>query len=140
MLQVTETIAIADWELSESFMRASGPGGQNVNKVSTAVELRFEAERSPHLTAAVKARLKRLAGRRWTLEGALVIQVEDTRSQAQNREIARQRLVELIKAALVAPKRRIATKPTLGSQRRRIAAKTQRGEVKALRGRVEGEE
>ncbi|HMS93992.1 MAG: aminoacyl-tRNA hydrolase [Tabrizicola sp.] len=140
MLQVTETIAIADWELSESFMRASGPGGQNVNKVSTAVELRFEAERSPHLTAAVKVRLKRLAGRRWTLEGALVIQVEDTRSQAQNREIARKRLVELIRQALVAPKRRIATKPTLGSQRRRIAAKTQRGEVKSLRGKVEGEE
>ncbi|MBL9046040.1 MAG: aminoacyl-tRNA hydrolase [Tabrizicola sp.] len=140
MLQVTETIAIADWELSESFMRASGPGGQNVNKVSTAVELRFEAERSPHLTAAVKARLKRLAGRRWTLEGALVIQVEDTRSQAQNREIARKRLVELIRQALVAPKRRIATKPTLGSERRRIAAKTRRGEVKSLRGKVEGEE
>jgi ribosome-associated protein len=140
MLHVTETIAIADWELSESFMRASGPGGQNVNKVSTAVELRFEADRSPNLTPAVKARLKRLAGRRWTLEGALVIQVEDTRSQAQNRELARERLVELIRQALVAPKRRIATKPTLGSQRRRIAAKTQRGEVKALRGKIEGEE
>ena len=140
MLHVTETIAIADWELSESFMRASGPGGQNVNKVSTAVELRFEADRSPNLTPAVKARLKRLAGRRWTIEGALVIQVEDTRSQAQNRELARERLVELIRQALIAPKRRIATKPTLGSQRRRIAAKTQRGEVKALRGKVEGEE
>ena len=140
MLHVTETIAIADWELSESFMRASGPGGQNVNKVSTAVELRFEADRSPNLTPAVKARLKRLAGRRWTIEGALVIQVEDTRSQAQNRELARERLVELIRQALVAPKRRIATKPTLGSQRRRIAAKTQRGEVKALRGKVEGDE
>lgn len=140
MLHITETIAIADWELSESFMRASGPGGQNVNKVSTAVELRFEAERSPNLPPAVKARLKRLAGRRWTLEGALVIQVEETRSQAQNREIARERLAELIRQALVAPKRRIATKPTLGSQRRRIAAKTQRGEVKALRGKVEGEE
>jgi ribosome-associated protein len=136
MLHVTDTLAIADWELTESFMRASGPGGQNVNKVSTAVELRFEAERSPHLAPGVKARLRKLAGRRWTTDGAIVIQVEDTRSQARNREIARERLVEMIRAALVAPKRRIATKPTLGSQRRRVAAKTARGEVKALRGRI----
>ena len=140
MLFVTDTIAIADWELSESFMRASGPGGQNVNKVSTAVELRFEAERSPHLVSSVKTRLKKLAGRKWTLEGAIVLQVDDTRSQARNREIARERLVEMIRAALVVPKRRIATKPTLGSQRRRIAAKTQRGEVKSLRGKIGDEE
>ena len=140
MLRITDTSAIADWEMTESFSRASGPGGQNVNKVSTAVELRFEAARSPHLSPAVKARLKRLAGRRWTLDGAIVIRAEETRSQARNREIARERLAELIRAALVAPKRRIATKPTLGSQRRRIAAKTQRGEVKALRGKVGDEE
>ena len=140
MLHVTETLAIADWELTESFMRASGPGGQNVNKVSSAVELRFEAERSPSLAPPVKARLKRLAGRKWTAEGAIVIQVDETRSQARNREIARDRLVEMIRAALVAPKRRIATKPTPGSQRRRLAAKTVRGEVKALRGRVEDDE
>ena len=140
MLYVTETLAIADWELSESFMRASGPGGQNVNKVSTAVELRFEAERSPHLPAPVKARLRRIAGRKWTAEGAIVVQVDDTRSQARNRDIARERLVEMIRAALVVPKRRIATKPTLGSQRRRLAAKTQRGEVKSLRGKPDGEE
>ena len=140
MLWITETLHIADWELSESFVRSSGPGGQNVNKVSTAVELRFEAERSPHLTAPVKARLTRIAGRKWTLEGAIVLQVEDTRSQARNREIARERLAEMIRAALVAPKRRIATKPTLGSQRRRLAAKVQRGEVKSLRGKVGDEE
>lgn len=140
MLRITETITIADWELSESFSRSSGPGGQNVNKVETAVELRFEAERSPHLTPAVKARLRRIAGRRWTTEGAIVIRAEETRSQARNRELAEARLVEMIRQALVAPKRRIATKPTQGSQRRRLAAKAQRGEVKSLRGRVEGEE
>ncbi len=140
MLHVTDTLAIADWELSETFIRASGPGGQNVNKVSTAVELRFEAERSPHLPGPVKTRLRRLAGRRWTLEGAIVLQVDDTRSQARNREIARARLVDLIRLALVAPKRRVATKPTLGSHRRRLAAKAVRGEVKAGRGRVAEDE
>ncbi len=137
MLWISDTISIADWEMSESFTRSSGPGGQNVNKVSSAVELRFEAERSPALEPAVKTRLKRLAGRRWTNEGAIVIQVEDTRSQARNREIARERLAELIRSALVAPKRRVKTRPTLGSKRRRLAAKAVRGEVKALRGKVD---
>ena len=139
MLRITDTLTLADWELSESFSRSSGPGGQNVNKVETAVELRFEAERSPHLTPAVKARLKRLAGRRWTTEGAIVIRAEETRSQIRNRALAEERLVEMIRAALVAPKRRIATKPTLGSQRRRLTAKAVRGEVKALRGKVDEE-
>ena len=137
MVRINDDITLLDWELSESFMRASGPGGQNVNKVSSAVELRFEAERSPSLTGPVKIRLKRLAGRRWTLDGALILQCDETRSQVRNRELVRERLVDLIRKALVAPKRRIATRPTLGSKNRRIKAKKVRGEVKNMRGKVD---
>ncbi|HBQ37185.1 MAG TPA: aminoacyl-tRNA hydrolase [Rhodobacteraceae bacterium] len=140
MLRINDDITLEDWEISESFTRSSGPGGQNVNKVSTAVELRFEAQRSPQLTGAVKTRLKRLAGRRWTSDGAIIIRAEETRSQARNREIAKARLVDLIEKALFVPKRRIKTRPTLASKRRRVEGKVKRGQVKVLRGKVRGDE
>ena len=138
-MRINDSILIEDWELTESFTRSSGPGGQHVNKTSSAVELRFEAARSPNLTPAIKSRLKRLAGRRWTKDGAVVVTAEAHRSQLMNRELAQKKLIVLVREALKVPKRRVQTKPTLGSKRRRLDGKTRRGEVKKLRGRVDGD-
>lgn len=137
MLRINNDTTIEDWELTENFTRSQGPGGQHVNKTSSAVELRFEAARSPNLTSYVKNRLKKIAGQKWTTEGAVLLRVEDTRSQARNRDIARDRLKQLILKATERPKRRIATRPTLGSQRRRIEGKKKRGEIKKLRGKID---
>ena len=133
MLRITDTVFIDDAELDESFMRASGPGGQNVNKVSTAVQLRFDVRGSARLPQAVRLRLERLAGNRLTNDGVLVITANRFRSQAMNREDARERLAELVREALIVPKLRRATKPTYGSKMRRVEAKHHRSDIKAKR-------
>ena len=135
MLVVAPHLALPDAELSERFVRAGGPGGQNVNKVSTAVELRFDVRASPTLPEPVRARLLARRDRRLTDDGVLVISAQRFRTQERNREDARERLLELIRAALVVPRKRVATKPTRASKERRLGAKKRRASVKQGRGR-----
>ena len=137
-VQVSSQVSLDEDELSETFVRAPGPGGQNVNKLATAVQLRFDVARSPSLPEDVRTRLVRLAGRRLTGEGVLVIDAHRFRTQNRNREDARERLFELIRAASVAPKVRRSTKPTAASRERRLQEKRVRSEVK--RGRREADE
>ena len=135
-LEVSPAIAVPDSELSLSFVRSSGPGGQNVNKVATAVQLRFDLARSTALAEPVKTRLRALAGRRLTADGAILIVARNHRTQDQNRREALQRLTELIARALVAPKVRRPTKPTRASRERRLEHKTRRQQAKQMRARV----
>jgi len=135
MIRITDHIAIDESELDESFIRSSGPGGQNVNKLSTAVQLRFDVRRSPSLTDEVRARLERLAGRRLTRDGVLVITAQTHRTQERNRADALDRLAELIRHAAVAPIPRRATRPTKASRERRIESKKRRASIKGMRQR-----
>ena len=136
MLQITENIALAEDELEEQFIRAPGPGGQNVNKVASAVQLRFNAAASPALSPALLTRLSRLAGRRMTGDGVIVISASRFRSQEQNRKDARERLAALIREAATPPKPRRPTRTPRASKRKRMETKRQRGSVKKLRGSV----
>jgi ribosome-associated protein len=140
VLHITDTIAIDESELEERFVRASGPGGQNVNKVASAVELRFDAATSAVLDDEVRERLKRIAGSRMTADGVVVIDARRFRTQAQNREDARERLAELLRSALTRPKRRRKTRPTTASRERRIETKRRRSDTKRGRNRVAGDD
>jgi ribosome-associated protein len=133
MIRITNAISIDERELEEQFIRSSGPGGQNVNKLSTAVQLRFDVRRSPSLPAAVRARLEGLAGKRLTREGVLVITAQRHRTQERNRQDALDRLIELIRRAAVVPLPRRPTKPTAGSRERRLQTKKRRARIKGLR-------
>lgn len=136
MIEITPTLALDESEVDISFVQASGPGGQNVNKVATAVQLRFDVAGSPSLPEDVRQRLIRLAGKRMTSEGVLVIDARQFRTQERNRQDALERLIELIQQAARPPRKRIKTQPSLKAKRRRLEQKGRRSQVKRLRGRV----